>query len=381
MLEEDSNNPKLLFASFIMAAVVEANERVKEVHIEGLALLKIVKHCHDSLPQMVTGSLLGLVEAGKGILEVTHAFPFPESRANKNDPRSAASIAGGDDEDGGMGGGGLDGHEYQLEMMRMLREVNVDNNCVGWYQSMYLGIYSTAALLENQWSYQTDLSPNAVVILYDPMQTAHGNLMIHCYRLTEECLEYKSQTKNTYIDPHKIFEEIPVKLTNPGLVQALLADIVITDATSSALLHNVATGGGGDLTMNADTTFDRLDLSTNPYLEKHLEFLCSWVDDLASEQQKFQYYTRQLNQRGGGKNNQWPKKEGEDVVDIGEGWASSSAPRRMESLLISNQIRSYCNQMDKFAGGGLGKLFLAGGLHNSDDDISNKKQQQQSTAN
>lgn len=353
-----------------MAAVIEAEERVKEVHIEGLALLKIVKHCHDSLPQMVTGSLLGLVNSGTGILEVTHAFSFPESRANerKNDPRSAASIAAGEDDDGGVAGG-LEGHEYQLEMMRMLREVNVDNNCVGWYQSMYLGIYSTAALLENQWSYQTDLSPNAVVILYDPMQTAHGNLMIHCYRLTEECLDYKTNSKNTYIDPNKIFEEIPVKLTNPGLVRALLADIITdgsTAAATSSLMQSVATGSS--LTVNADTTFDRLDLSTNPYLEKHLEFLCSWVDDLASEQQKFQYYTRQLNQ--GKRGSEWrnKNKSGEAEEGDGEGWASSSAPRRMESLLISNQIRSYCNQMDKFAGGGLGKLFLAGGLHNNNEE-------------
>ena len=46
-----------------------------------------------------------------------------------------------------------------------------------------------------------------------------------------------------------------------------------------------------------------------------------------------------------------------------DGWASSDAPRRLESLLISNQIRSYCDQMDKFTTGGLSKLFLAGGLH------------------
>jgi hypothetical protein len=34
-----------------------------------------------------------------------------------------------DDEDGASGDGGAD---YQLDMMRCLREVNVDNNTVGW---------------------------------------------------------------------------------------------------------------------------------------------------------------------------------------------------------------------------------------------------------
>jgi translation initiation factor 3 subunit H len=274
------------------------------------ALLKIVKHCHESLPHMVTGSLLGLVT--NGVLEVTHSFPFPDNKPQADDDE-------------------MEGHEFQLEMMRMLREVNVDNNCVGWYQSMYLGIYSTSNLLENQLSYQTDLSPNAVVILYDPMQTGHGNLVLKCLRLTDECVLLKTKGDNVYIDPRKIFEEIPVKLTNPGLARALLADI----------------SGGcyeGLFNARADTTFDRLDLSTNPYLEKHLEFLCGWVDDLAAEQSKFQYYARQL------------------ARDKEKSMSSSEAPRRMESLLISNQIESYCDQIDKFAGGSTSKLYLAGGL-------------------
>lgn len=286
---------------------------------------------------MVTGSLLGLVMEN-GVLEITHAFPFPPEHKSSHNADTEDNDAAG-----------LEGHEFQLEMMRMLREVNVDNNCVGWYQSMYLGIYSTSALLENQFGYQTDLSPNSVVILYDPMQTSHGNLVLKCYRLSDACIKLKTSGENAFIHPKDIFEEVPVKLTNPGLVQVLLADVA----------------DGVHTTSTADTTFDRLDLSTNPYLEKHLEFLCGWVDDLSAEQHKFQYYTRQLarggkdsrnsNNRGGG--NKPTAKEQAD------GWASSDAPRRLESLLISNQIRSYCDQMDKFTSGGLSKLFLAGGLH------------------
>lgn len=43
-----------------------------------------------------------------------------------------------------------------------------------------------------------------------------------------------------------------------------------------------------------DCDFDRLDLSTNPYLEKNLEFLCNWIDDLSNEQHKFNQYTRNV---------------------------------------------------------------------------------------
>jgi translation initiation factor 3 subunit H len=281
--------------------------------------LKIVKHCHESLPQMVTGSLLGLSTA-LGVLEITHAFPNPDSKSSNND------------EDG------AEGHDFQIEMMRMLREVNVDNNCVGWYQSMYLGIYSTSNVLENQLSYQTDLSPNAVVFLYDPMQTTHGNLVLKCLRLTDQCVALKTKDSNAFIEPSKLFEAVPVKLTNPGLARAYLAQ---QQASSSASRSSTTT----------PVSLERLDLSTNPYLEKHLEFLCAWVDDLSVEQQKFQYYARQLAR----------DKKNRTTTSTAE------VPRRMESLLIANQIQAYVDQMDKFGSAGLGKLYLAGGLQGRDE--------------
>lgn len=287
---------------------------------------------------MVTGSLLGLT-VGNGILEITHAFPFPEPR----DETKSSDIVKSPDEIGNETE--MDGHEFQLEMMKMLREVNVDNNCVGWYQSMYLGSYSTQTLVDNQLSYQTDLSPNAVVILYDPIQTAGGDFVLKCYRLTDEFIKLKTSGRNEFMDPKNILEELPVTLTNPSLVKALLYD--------------VADGRHGNYDDEIDCTFDRFDLSTNPYLEKHLEFLCTWVDDLASEQHKFQYYTRNL-ARGEKGRSYKGKKDSEDET---KGWESSDAPKRMESLLISNQIRTYCDQVDKFTGSGFGKLFLAGGLH------------------
>lgn len=333
-----------------MAAVLELPDEspVTEVHIEGLALLKIVKHCQESLPQLSSGSLLGLAQ-DNGVLEITHCFPFPDSTdASKTTTASPADADGGGADENATSL--IDGHEFQLEMMRMLREVNVDNNCVGWYQSMYLGSYSTHSLVENQLSYQTDLSPNAVVILYDPIQTSHGNLVLKCYRLTQNCIDIKTQNKNSFLDPKLIFEQLPIKITNSGLVQGFLYD--------------VSDGKHGDYNLY-DTTFDRLDLSTSPYLEKHLEFLCTWVDDLITEQHKFQYYTRSLSRNdkkfGRDKSGASAKKKDEELQLA---WSANDAPRRMESLLISNQIRTYCDQMDKFAGGGFGKLYLAGGLQN-----------------
>jgi translation initiation factor 3 subunit H len=53
---------------------------------------------------------------------------------------------------------------------------------------------------------------------------------------------------------------------------------------------------------------------------------------------------------------------------IEEGWTRSEAPKRMESLLMSNQIRTYCDQVEKFTGDGFGKLFLTSGLHTEEGE-------------
>jgi len=346
-----------------MSTVLPTEERIDAVHIDGLAALKIIKHCQESLPQMVTGSLLGL-SVGK-VLGITHAFPFPEPV--KKGPTSSTDQNNEVADETFQAADHMDGHEYQLEMMKMLREVNVDNNCVGWYQSMYLGSYSTQSLLENQLSYQTDLSSNAVVILYDPIQTTHGKLTLKCLRLTEECIAALNQNRNAFVDPKRIFEEIPITFTNPGLIQALLFDI--GQGTYHVPFHYPTRGDAEDgddpkLTTGS-TLFDNLDLSTNPYLEKHLEFLCNWVDDLAAEQQKFNYYARSLSRQDHGKV-RGKSGRGSAIAaeaDALEGWDLPDAPRRIESLLITNQIRSYCDQLEKFTGSGFGKLFLASGLH------------------
>ena len=55
-------------------------------------------------------------------------------------------------------GSALDGHEYQLEMMKMPREVNFDNNQLRWVVSIHVPrVLPTSSPLENKFSsYQTD---------------------------------------------------------------------------------------------------------------------------------------------------------------------------------------------------------------------------------
>lgn len=295
---------------------------VHEVHIDGLAILKIIKHCKDSLPNLVSGALLGLDQ--KGVLEITHSFPGI----------ATPSVAAASDHDPEQDYAELD-QEYQLEMMTSLREVNIDNNRVGWYQSMFLGTFNNFKLIQNLASYQ-DAIPNSVVLLYDPVQTASGRLTIRAFRLSEDFLELSRRALNEFISPSRILEELPIKIRNPGLISAMLFDLKASAQLSCA--------------------FERLDLSTNPFLEKNLEYLCAWVDDLANEQYKFQQQIKMDKRRRKNLEESGGLAAGGDA---GEPFAPSD---RMASLLVSNQISEYCTQVHRFSGASFGKLFLAGSL-------------------
>lgn len=116
-------------------AATGASDRsaLQSVQISGLVLLKLQKHCGEHSPSIVSGQLLGL-DVGN-TLEVTNSFPIPV-RAQQQ-PGSACSLTpagkksraapedGEEEADEGSS-------NFQLEMLRNLREVNVDNNTVGW---------------------------------------------------------------------------------------------------------------------------------------------------------------------------------------------------------------------------------------------------------
>lgn len=71
-----------------------------------------------------------------GELQVTNSFPFPTMEApvqdDKHDKHDSASGAGAAPR-------AKANTYYQAEMVRCLREMNVDANSVGWYQSASLG--------------------------------------------------------------------------------------------------------------------------------------------------------------------------------------------------------------------------------------------------
>ena len=208
-------------------------------------------------------------------------------------------------------------------MMKALREVGVDNNQVGWYQSTYLGSYVTKDTVQHQFEYQEAL-PASVLLIYDGVRTAQGQLSIKALRLSDEfCSAYRSRKIGadslSSLSPSAIFEELPVTIRNPFLIQAALLEMADPGsalslkpaeiaaaadrrAASSSVAAAVAPGGaasaagaaasglGGAVASvtssdaGAEVDFSRLDLTTGPFLEKHLEFLTDVTDGLLRSQ-------------------------------------------------------------------------------------------------
>ncbi|CAA2957491.1 eukaryotic translation initiation factor 3 subunit H [Olea europaea subsp. europaea] len=307
-----------------VAATEEAAPLLRVVQIEGLVILKIIKHCQEFSPALVTGQLLGL-DVGS-VLEVTNCFPFP---IREEDEEIEA-----------------EGANYQLEMMRCLREVNVDNNTVGWYQSTLFGSFQTVELIETFMNYQENIR-RCVCIVYDPSRSNQGVLALKALKLADSFMDlYKNNNftgeklreKNlSWVD---IFEEIPIKVSNSALISAFMTELE-TD------------------TPVKQCGYDRLQLSTNPFLERNMEFLIECMDDLSMEQQKFQFYYRNLSRQQAQQQAWLQKRRTENMSRKAAGeeplpeedpsnpvFKPIPEPSRLDSFLITNQISNYCNQIN-----------------------------------
>ncbi len=69
-----------------------------------------------------------------------------------------------------------------------------------------------------------------MVILYDPVQTANGQLTMKAYRLSKAFMRVYREKKNEVIKPSEILEELPIKIRNPGIINALIFDLQVCAA-------------------------------------------------------------------------------------------------------------------------------------------------------
>jgi len=307
------------------------------VQIDGLVILKIIKHCQEeALNAEVRGVLLGLIMDRR--LEVTNCFPFPR-HSEEND---------------------IDEMDYQCLMIRHLRNVNVDHLQVGWYQNNPYGSYiSTWETVDSQYLYQTTIE-ESIVLLYDPARTQKGFLSLKAYRLSNLAMklckegEFTIETlKANQMSFDKFFQEIPIEIKNSHLVNALLCEF--------------------DESMPVDEGKQFLDMGTLSVLEKSLQPLMKCVEDVS----KWANYQRHviIKKQQLMKDNALRVAKGEPPMteeEMNKFIKPPTALQRLETLLNYCQTLNYCQLTSTFASQNIGKLFMAKALQDSPNKSSTK---------
>jgi len=298
---------------------------IKRVEIDALVILQVMKHCRQHAPQPVTGMLLGLDV--DDVLQLTHCFGYVQ-KGNEDYERVQD-----------------DGEQYQLDMLKRLREVNVDSNTVGWYQTTHLGQFFSDTVIETQYLYQMQI-PRSVLLVYDPLQSQIGKPAFKALRLTPRFLakhtEARENNKSALNDfaSDNMFMEIPISIHSPVIVEAFLVDWALMDPIST-------------------TQIDALDVENQAFLEKNVQLLISSLQDLGEEQQKLQIY-----ERSAGRQQDPAKGKGRDR------FRQPAQPRQLDTMILSQQIQTYCKQINNFTGDSLGKLFL---MSNKPSDLQMSK--------
>jgi translation initiation factor 3 subunit H len=230
---------------------------------------------------------------------------------------------------------------------------------VGWYQSTYMGTYSTNEVVGYQHNYQSseDLSDNSVVILYDPIQSRKGHICVKALRLSDEYMELRRTKGNSFIKPSNILVELPVRIKNAGLISGFLR--CLQDSHGDAI--------------NCD--FESLSLSGGDgYMEKNLELMSSWTDDLLAEEQKFQLYGKSIAKprqeqikwlRDRNAENAELRENGEMELptSIRELRPLPDAPSKMEPSLLLGQLGVYTSQMGQHVDTSFERLYATSQLY------------------
>ncbi|KAL1898022.1 multicatalytic endopeptidase [Ceratocystis pirilliformis] len=132
------------------------------VHISSLALLKMLRHGRAGVPMEVMGLMLGEF-VDDFTVRVVDVFAMPQSG-------TSVSVEAVDP-------------IFQTKMMEMLKQTGRPETVVGWYHSHPgFGCWLSSVDIQTQQSFE-QLTPRAVAVVIDPIQSVKGKVVIDAFRL------------------------------------------------------------------------------------------------------------------------------------------------------------------------------------------------------
>lgn len=353
---------------------------IKEVQVEALTIMRIIKHSSATFPTPATGFLVGMDVNSQ--LQITNAFPFPAaaqdtSSSTSTDPyhhqQDASALAAAAPR-------AKSNVAYQTEMIKFLREVNTDAQNVGWYISASMGGFINQNFIENQNFFQRAQDERSVALVFDVSRSSQGSLCLKAYRLSPSFMAAYKEGKFTTETLQKsnlryqdILVELPIQVHNSHLLTSFLHQLPQAPPKKSALAFPTSLA---DLSYDPSIStsplapnLDSLDLSIDPFLEKTCDLLLDSIENHQTEQNNAQYYQRSL-AREQAKIQQWQQKRKQEnalrtqqkqpLLPEDE-WQKifklPQEPSRLESLLVGRQVEQYARQVDGFSAVVSGKMF------------------------
>ncbi|KAF7266315.1 hypothetical protein GWI33_020343 [Rhynchophorus ferrugineus] len=313
------------------SSTARSEPAIAYVQADGLAVMKIVKHCHEESTtnmDIAQGALLGLVVDNR--LEITNCFPFPKQSDET-----------------------MDEEEYQLAMMRRLRRVNVDHFHV-----------------ESQFHYQTSIE-ESVVVIYDTQKSSRGFLTLKAYRLTPQAIDMYKEGEFTAealvklkVGFENLFSEVPFYIRNSPLTNIMMSELseMVPEEEGSKFL----------------------DLGTATVLENQLRFLMDRVDELNQEAIKFNRYQQLVSRQQQDKHRYVQKRQQDNAARVAKGepplpdedinklFRPHPVPPRLNPMIIAGQINTSSQTVSQFCSQSLAKLYITQGLQYAKESNANK---------
>lgn len=363
-----------------MAAVnvnADTSSSVREIQVEALVVMRIIKHATSTYPAPATGCLVGM-DAGPQ-LQITNSFQFPTAAPDTSsqqdqyyqpDPATLAAAAPR----------AKSNVNYQNEMIKYLREVNVDAQSVGWYTSTSMGNFINTNFIENQLFYQKGADDKTVALVFDTARSASGSLNLKAFRLSAAFIASHKEAKFTTESLQKsnlryqdILVEVPISIHNSHLLTSFLHQLPQAPPRNVNLeLPSSLADISRDPKINQTPlvpSLDALDLTIDPFLEKTCDLLLDSIENHQTEQNNFQYWQRALG-REQAKITAWQQKRKAEnaarsaskqpLLDENE-WQKlfklPQEPSRLEALLVGRQVEQYARQVDGFSANVSSKMF------------------------
>lgn len=288
------------------------------VVIDAQVFLRIAKHAKQVFPSGASGTLMG-IEEDSG-LQVTSCFGY--KRADPSAYGEQADMMGA-----------KQSFQYEVDMIKLLGDVNLDAQSVGWYMTTHHGNLFNEALVEHQYVFQSQV-PTAVCVVYDSFKTQVGNSGFTAYRLTQEAMAQRANGANmdTFadFDSSKLFEQVPIKIYCSPYTEALLLGHVAKRKEGTAI-DGITLQSKGE---------SHEESAAGKGLERNVALLLETVEEFTLQQRETQMYERAQRQN---KMN-----------------ANQRVPKSIDALNLTKQIQEHSSNLDSYCVNTFAKLYLGG---------------------